>query len=1450
MKINKSRNTRIKVVLIAIIILAPYFFLVPSVVGQIKTGNKVTKEERVKWWLDARFGMMITWGAYSQAGGTWKGVYQDGYSEWLKFRQIPNVEYDSLVREFNPIDFNAEEWIRIVKNAGMKYIVVMAKHHDGFAMYDSKVSTYDIVDMTRFKRDPLAELAAACQKAGIKFGVYYSVDRDWHHPDAACDDHYKQCNFWDYPNNKSGGMDRWHNNYFPNYAFKQVEELVTRYPVDIVWFDGIGLKTRAEVARLDSLIHTVRPYCLINSRISNFVGSTDGDYGSKGDNETPGGYQPGGWENPGTFGFSYGYSERDSFMSPKQAVHNLIEMVSKGGNYLLNVGPNGKGVIIPEAVSILNEMGAWLNIYGSSIYGADGLPVNPPENTRLTVKPHQLFIHVLNWTDQKILVNDISGITKNHLGNISSVYMLADPMKRPLKFSITNGTLSIDLTSCPLTDFKRSPSAEVIVVTDDFDASVLTTPYRDWKYSGSVYLLTTPEGADLQVSASEKDFPLLVRLNNGNFKFSQALPDGRDIRFTTGSGIPLVYQIDEWNSQKGYAAIWVRIPEIHGNSRQEIKAFWGNSGAKSESNGKAVFNESNGYLSVLHMDESLKDETGTLTGKNSGTTATSGMVGQAARFKEGQGISCGEIINTFPTGTQSSTTEAWVRADLPNGMILGWGNEEKTGKVTMQFASPPKIRIDCYWSGANVTGSSKLPLSQWIHVVHTYREGDSRVYVNGRLDGVSSSVKNPLAIKSPAGMWIGGWKDDYWFTGDIDEVRVSSVARSSDWIKLEYENQKPLQTLVGSLVQPGDGFSASVPDIKIAEGAEISVNAEAGGAQKVYWIVKRNGEESIVSTDQFSHTLKAGRVLAGESFVLLFKAVYPDKVRELSIPVTIIEAIPEPVFTLKAPAEWNGRSQMEVVPVISNLKTMQVKGTEKLIYKWTVSGGAVIKKVLPDRLLLERSQCSGKITINLALNNGGADKTSAVSVMIKEPKSDPWIQRIPGKEEKPVDNQFYARDNKNEGTLYYNGILAEPADSVFIRIYADGKPFSSQTLKVQADHTYALTAKLKAGLINYSVDFGSVKGGTRQVINSVRNIVCGDAYVIDGQSNAEANDYGKAVNPYTSDFLRSFGCADTDPEKCRLNLWGNAVSYDNQGAKLQIGYWGIELGKQLIADQKMPVCIINGSVGGSRIDVHQRNEMNPTDSTTIYGRLLWRIQNAGLTHGVRGAFWHQGENDQGAAGPSGRFGWEDYRQYFIDMSGSWKRDYPNIQHYYIFQIWPRSCAMTENGSDNMLREVQRTLPQDFSNMSIMSTLGIKPPGGCHFPPEGYAEIAHLICPLVEHFNYGKVFDHSISPPDLKRAYFADNQKNEIILEFDQPVVWKESLISQFYLDGEAGKVVSGSVSGNILRIKLSEPASAQKITYLDSKTWSQENLLWGLNGIAALTFFEVTIALPATAPKK
>ena len=347
--------------------------------------------------------------------------------------------------------------------------------------------------------------------------------------------------------------------------------------------------------------------------------------------------------------------------------------------------------------------------------------------------------------------------------------------------------------------------------------------------------------------------------------------------------------------------------------------------------------------------------------------------------------------------------------------------------------------------------------------------------------------------------------------------------------------------------------------------------------------------------------------------------------------------------------------------------------------------------------------------------------------------------------------------------------------------------------------------KLKPGLIKYKVEFGTKVGGQETVLHTVTNLVCGDAYIIDGQSNALATDTGEKSPPETNEWIRSYGRPPGNRKDAPGNLWCNPVWKAEKGEKAELGWWGMELAKRLLESQKMPIFIINAAVGGTRIDQHQRNAADPTDLTTIYGRMLWRVQQAKLTHGIRGILWHQGENDQGADGPTGGYGWETYQQFFIEMSAGWKQDFPNVQHYYVFQIWPNSCSMGgRNGSGDMLREKQRTLPQLYSNMSIMSTLGIRPPGGCHFPLVGWAEFARLIQPLIERDHYGKVPAASITPPNLRHASYAGGAKDTIALEFDQPVVWADTLAGQFYLDGEKGKVASGSVSGNVLTLKLKE----------------------------------------------
>lgn len=955
--------------------------------------------------------------------------------------------------------------------------------------------------------------------------------------------------------------------------------------------------------------------------------------------------------------------------------------------------------------------------------------------------------------------------------------------------------------------------------------------------TGEIAILTTPDGANLPASASIDNFPMLIRLHKDGFDFKQVKPKGEDIRFTDSSGKQLAYQIDEWDPVQGVGSVWVLIPHIAGNARQIIQMHWANSSAVSKSDGKAIFNDANGYLSVLHMDDPTKDEVGTLNTTDSETTAARGMIGNARHLAGQQGISGGKSITAYPTKSSPHTSEAWFRAECSNGKILTWGKDQNQGKVVMAFASPPHVIVGCYFSGADVAGKSALPLDEWTHVAHTYEEGDSRIYINGVLDAVSTKKEAPLNLPESSGLWIGGWENEYDFKGVIDEVRFSKVKRSADWIKLQYENQKALQTLTGPIIQQGDEFLVNQEKVTISEGKSMTLQAKAGGAQKVSWILKVGGKETVVSSDRFAFTLDAGRVTGDRSAILQFKAVYPDGVKTKDIPVSIQESIEEPVFHLKGPSTWDGRTPIEIMPQIENLAAMQAKQSGDLKITWDITGIAVTKEVKAEKLLLKRAQNSGKVVVTATISNGGKPTIHSITIQVTEPKQDAWTPAVALKDEQPEDGQFYGRDDKNEAVLFYNGTLTGAVDSVFIKVYADGNPYFDEVQKLFGDKSYAFSVKLKGGLIKYKVEFGTVLGGTQTIVKTVSNLVCGDVYLVNGQSNAVATSWGDKEFPETNEWIRSFGSAGDDPKSVR---WGPAIRRA-QGDRLAIGFWAFDLAKRLVETHKIPICILNGAVGGTRIDQHQRSSENAEDLRSIYGRLLWRTRQARISHGVRGIFWHQGENDQGSDGPSGGYGFENYRRDFLDMAACWKEDYPNVQHYYVFQIWPYSCSMGSMGSDSRLREVQRTLPAAFSKMSIMSTLGISPPGGCHYPPEGYAEFARLIFPLVEQFNYGVKPTVSITPPDLKKVSFTSAKRDEVILEFDQPVNWDAGLKTQFYFDGEVGKVVSGISQGNAIFLKLNASSGAQDITYLSGQSWSQKNILRGVNGIAALTFCEVPI---------
>ena len=597
----------------------------------------------------------------------------------------------------------------------------------------------------------------------------------------------------------------------------------------------------------------------------------------------------------------------------------------------------------------------------------------------------------------------------------------------------------------------------------------------------------------------------------------------------------------------------------------------------------------------------------------------------------------------------------------------------------------------------------------------------------------------------------------------------------------------------------------------------------------------------MVAVDRLSYTFNAGRVVGDQAATLHCRAIYPDGVRTATTPITIKESVPEPIVQLTAPRTWNGRDIIQVIPTITNQNQLNAAGVPVEKVHWNTTDMAVIKEAHPKGLSLIRALNSGTLEVALTVNNGGTPQTVRTSIQVNEPSSDPRVVRQPTANEMPADNQLYPRGTDNTGTLHCTGTLESKADTVFIKLYADGKLRDTVTAKPQPDGTYAVSVKLQAGLVKYRVEFGSRTGDRETVLHTADNIVCGDAYVIDGQSNAVATDFGKETPAFTSEWIRSFGHMHGAPPFARSTQWGRATHRARAG-ELTIGYWGMEMARRLVETHQVPIAIINGAVGGTRIDQHQRNAEYPEDVLTIYGRLLWRVRRAGLTHGIRAIFWHQGENDQGAAGPTGGYGWQSYRRYFLDMVADWKRDYPNVSHYYVFQIWPKSCAMGINGSDNTLREVQRNLSSTCSNLSVMSTLGVKPPGTCHYPAAGYADIARLITRLVDRDLYGQSFPEPIDAPNLRQAYFADASHRKVVLEFDQPMTWDDALLRDFYIDGAVNQVQSARVSDNTITLQLADDVTATRITYLDSRSWSPDRLLLGKNGIAALTFHEVPIA--------
>jgi alpha-L-fucosidase len=359
----------------------------PDMWGSNITRN--TESGRGAWLKDSRFAMFIHWGLYSELGGKWNDKTYYGICEWLMKRaKIPAKDYAQVADRFNPVHFDAREWVALAKAAGMRHIMITSKHHDGFAMFKSE-HPFNIADATPFRRDPLKELADACQAEGIRLGFYYSQTQDWHERDAVGND-------WDF---KEEGRD------FPRYlrakAIPQIEELLRGYgPVAGIWFDTPGPITPEESRMLVDLVHERQPQCLVNSRIGNGLG----DYDTLGDQEIPRVPLKGLWESVDTHNDSWGYAWYDrNWKSSREIAERLVRVVSRGGTYMFNVGPDGSGRIPEPSVRMLREVGSWVQAHEEAIHGADPTPFGPLAWGECTARGNTLFLHVFQWPEDGVL---------------------------------------------------------------------------------------------------------------------------------------------------------------------------------------------------------------------------------------------------------------------------------------------------------------------------------------------------------------------------------------------------------------------------------------------------------------------------------------------------------------------------------------------------------------------------------------------------------------------------------------------------------------------------------------------------------------------------------------------------------------------------------------------------------------------------------------------------------------------------------------------------------------------------------------------------------------------------------------------------------------------------------------------------------------------------------------
>ncbi len=382
----------------------------------------VETREALALWREQRLGLFIHWGPYAKLGGLWKGKETPVIGEKIMSTlRIPRREYERLAEGFNPAGFDAEQWVLMARQAGFRYLVITAKHHDGFAMFRSAADSYNIVKATPFGRDPMAELAEACGRHGLGLGFYYSHCLDWHAHGGAG-------NFWDA--DTGNGDLRAFAAYLERKVKPQLRELLTQYgPVCLIWFDTSAMITRAQALELKNFVKSLQPGCLVSGRIY----ETDpalGDYASLGDNEVPVRKTNNVCEGIVTTNDTWGFKFNDhAWKTPVELITILSRMAANDANLMINVGPTGEGLIPEPAGNALLEVGRWLDVNGDAIYGARGNPL-PAADARpwyaITAKQDRLFVHFFKWPPHGFILHGLRN-------KVSSVRLLAD-RKRTFAF--------------------------------------------------------------------------------------------------------------------------------------------------------------------------------------------------------------------------------------------------------------------------------------------------------------------------------------------------------------------------------------------------------------------------------------------------------------------------------------------------------------------------------------------------------------------------------------------------------------------------------------------------------------------------------------------------------------------------------------------------------------------------------------------------------------------------------------------------------------------------------------------------------------------------------------------------------------------------------------------------------------------------------------------------------